>query len=126
MAGRKKNYLEFVPVHNPKYRWEEKESGLVTVTVVHTGFYNWLAQKLFHTPVYSDIDLDTFGSFVWKQINGDRSVYEIAALVKAEFGKQAEPLYERLVKYVQILRNNRFVLFQKELKPIDTVDHTRG
>lgn len=118
MAKQKKNYLELVPFKNPKYHWEEKQNGLVTVTVVHTGFYNRLAQKLFHTPAYSDIDLDAFGSFVWRQIDGERSVYDIAALVKAEFGKKAEPLYDRLVKYFQILKNNSFVSFRKEGKPI--------
>ena len=32
--------------------------------------------------------------------------------MKAQFGAQAEPLYDRLVKYMQILRNNRFILFR--------------
>ena len=114
MAKQKKNVLEFVPVRNPKFHWEEKESGLVTVTVVHTGFYNRLAQKLFHTPPYSDIDLDTFGSFVWKQIDGGRTVYDIAMLVKAEFGQKAEPLYPRLVTYFRTLRNNRFVQWRSQ------------
>lgn len=78
------------------------------------GFYNRLAQKLFHTPPYSDIDLDTFGSFVWKQIDGGRTVYDIAMLVKAEFGQKAEPLYPRLVTYFRTLRNNRFVQWRSQ------------
>jgi len=32
--------------------------------------------------------------------------------VKAEFGDRAEPLYDRLVKYLQILRNNDFIRFK--------------
>lgn len=111
--AKQKNVLEFVPVKNPKLSWEEKESGLVTVTIRHTGFYNRLAQTLFHTPPYSDIDLDTFGSFVWKQIDGDRSIHEIAQLVKAQFGQKAEPLYPRLVTYFRTLKNNRFVQWRK-------------
>ena len=31
--------------------------------------------------------------------------------MKAQFGEKAEPLYDRLVKYMQILHNNRFILF---------------
>jgi hypothetical protein len=120
MAKREKNYLEFVPSRNAAYRWAEKETGLVTVTVPHTGLYNRMAQKFFHTPPYSDIDLDEFGSFVWKQIDGERSVYEIAALVKAAFGDRAEPLYPRLVEFFKILKNNRFVSFAKDMKPIAT------
>ena len=36
---------------------------------------------------------------------------DIALLVKAEFGQKAEPLYDRLVKYMQILRNNGFIRY---------------
>lgn len=118
MAGRKQNYLEFVPIQNPRYHWTEAKNGMVTVTMPHTGFYNRLAQKLFHTPAFSDIDLDTLGSFIWRQIDGEQSVYDIAARVKEEFGDQAEPLYERLVKYMQTLKNNGFVSLRKETKPI--------
>ena len=118
MAGRKQNYLEFVPIRNPRYHWTEAKNGMVTVTMPHTGFYNRLAQKLFHTPAFSDIDLDTFGSFIWRQIDGEQSVYDIAVRVKEEFGDQAEPLYERLVKYMQTLKNNGFVSLRKETKPI--------
>ena len=31
--------------------------------------------------------------------------------LKEAYGEKAEPLYDRLVKYMQILRNNRFILF---------------
>lgn len=51
------------------------------------------------------------GSFIFQRIDGQRTVGQIAELVKAEFGQQAEPLYDRLVKYMQILRNNGFTRF---------------
>lgn len=108
--AKKENYLDFVPVINDKNTWEEKD-GIVTVNMVNSGFYNALAQKLFHTPRISHIDLDKYGSFVWKSVDGKRSIYDIAELLKKEYGNDAEPLYDRLVKYMQILRNNRFVLF---------------
>ena len=31
--------------------------------------------------------------------------------LKEAYGERAEPLYDRLVKYMQILHNNRFILF---------------
>ena len=37
---------------------------------------------------------------------------ELSQRMKAQFGDGAEPLYDRLVKYMQILRNNEFILFQ--------------
>ena len=43
----------------------------------------------------------------------------LAQHMKDRFGDGAEPLYDRLVHYMQILRNNRFVLFagKDKVKP---------
>lgn len=112
MAAKKsENYLDYVPVINSKNGWDEKD-GIVTIHMVHRGFYAAVAQKVFHTPRVSHIDLDGYGSFLWKQIDGRRSIAQLAELMRGEFGKDAEPLYDRLVKYIQILRNNKFILFR--------------
>ena len=39
----------------------------------------------------------------WPLIDGVRSVMELADLQKAEFGEEVEPLYPRVVKYMQIM-----------------------
>lgn len=112
MAKKQKdNYLEYIPVYNPHNTWDEKNE-IVTIHMVHRGFYDKIAQKFFHTPRVSHIDLDAYGSFLWKQIDGEKTVGDLADIMKAQFGKDAEPLYDRLVKYMQILRNNRFILFR--------------
>ena len=80
--------------------------------VEHKGFYNTLAQKLFHTPRVSHIELERFGSFLWKEIDGEKTVGSLAECFKAQFGEEAEPLYERLVKYMGILYKGRFVLYK--------------
>ena len=114
MAKNKKNnnYLDFVPVINPQNQWSEDEAGVVTVHMVHRGFYAAIAQKFFHTPRVSHIRLDEYGSFLWKELDGRRTVGELAQRMKAQFGDGAEPLYDRLVRYMQILRNNKFILFR--------------
>lgn len=106
------NYLDFVPVVNTQNTWDEGEDGVVTIHMVNRGFYNRLAQKVFHTPKVSHIKLDEYGSFLWKRIDGVRTVGDLAEGMKMQFGEKAEPLYDRLVKYMQILHNNRFVLFR--------------
>lgn len=105
------NYLDYVPVTNPGNNWDEKD-GIVTIHMIHRGFYAKIAQKFFHTPRVSNIDLDGYGSFLWKQIDGERTVGELAKRMQSQFGEDAEPLYDRLVQYVQILRNNRFILLR--------------
>ena len=113
MAGKKqKNYLDFVPIINPRNDWSQDDQGVVTIHMIHRGFYAAIAQKFFHTPRVSHIKLDEYGSFLWKEIDGTRSVGDLALQMKERFGDGAEPLYDRLVKYMQILRNNQFILFQ--------------
>ena len=106
------NYLDFIPIINPQNDWSVGEDGIVTVHMVHRGFYAAIAQKCFHTPRISHIRLDEYGSFLWQEMDGIRTVGALAQRMKEQFGDGAEPLYDRLVKYMQILHNNRFILFQ--------------
>ena len=111
MAKKKENYLDFIPVVNGQNTWDRGEDGVVTIHMVNRGFYKTLAQKLFHTPRVSHIKLDEYGSFLWMRIDGVKTVGQLALELKEAYGEKAEPLYDRLVKYMQILRNNRFILF---------------
>ena len=112
MAKKQDNYLEFIPAISEKNSWDKDETGKVTIHMVHRGFYAAIAQKFFHTPRVSHIKLDKYGSFLWKEIDGKRTVGQLAQRMKEQFGERAEPLYDRLVHYMQILRNNQFILFQ--------------
>ena len=106
----KKNYLDYIPVISEKNTWSE-ENGTVTIHMVHRGFYAAIAQKFFKRPRVSHIALDEMGSFIFPLIDGQRTVGDIAELVKAQFGEAAEPLYNRLVQYMKILHNNGFIRY---------------
>lgn len=119
MARNKKNeqnYLDYVFEKNPKYEWKEKEDGMVCIIVEWKGFYNKIAQKVFRKPRKSEIAMDALGSFVWKQLDGERNLYEVAQLVEAEFGEKAKPVYERLIKFVEIMRDNKYVQLKEGKK----------
>ncbi len=105
------NYLDYIPVYHPDNTWDEND-GKVTINMVHKGIYDKIAQKLFHRPRVSHIDLDEYGSFLWQQIDGKKTIGELAVDFKAQFGEKAEPLYDRLVHYMQVLRNNHFILLK--------------
>ena len=109
----KKNYLDFVPIYSNKITWSQKDD-IVVVDIHHRGFFPWIAQKFFKKPKVSHITLDKLGSFIWLKINGTSTVFDIANCVKERFGEDAEPLYPRLIKYMQILKNNNFINFVKE------------
>ena len=103
------NYLERRPIRPERIRWSADEEGIVTLDIENTGFFNRVAQKLFKKPKVSHIHLDKLGSFVWPLIDGEKDIVALGVLVKEQFGEEAEPLYERLAKYFQILESYSFV-----------------
>lgn len=109
----KRNYLDFVPVKNPSLPWREDEEAIVTVEVTHRGIAAKVAQVAFNRPKVSQIRMDTFGSFVWKEIDGEQTIYQIGQKVKEQFGKEAEPLYERLIAFFRILIDNKYITYKK-------------
>jgi len=55
------------------------------------------------------IRLDNYGWGVWKLINGKRDVRTIGRLLSGRFGKEIEPLYPRLAKFLAYLQNLKLV-----------------
>lgn len=106
----KKNYIDNVPKIND-IKWEVLENGIVEITVENTGFYNTVAQKLFKRPRYSFIKLDEYGSFVWQQIDGKKTIYEIGKELGENHKGASTQLYERLAKYFAILERNKYIVF---------------
>lgn len=109
----KENMLDYIPVMNKEYTWKTNKKGRVVVSRANKGLFNRIAQVVFGRPKVSHIDLDEFGSFVWIYIDGSNTIYDISIMVKEHFGEKAEPLYDRLIKYFQILQNHKFVTLQK-------------
>ncbi len=103
------NYLDLIPVFHEAYRWDQNEEGMVTIYIENKGLMNRLAQRLLHKPEISQVHLDEMGSFIIPLIDGEKSVNDIALLVKEHFGDKAEPLYNRLVTYMHTLESCRFV-----------------
>ena len=93
------NLLDYVPRIPEKLNWTEDDEHRVTVDVENKGVFNRIAQKCFGRPAVSHIALEQFGSFI----------YDIALLVKEEFGEDAEPLYDRLLAYFRTLQGHGFV-----------------
>ncbi|MBO5092982.1 MAG: PqqD family protein [Lachnospiraceae bacterium] len=107
----KENYLDYIPKRNILFPYKENKKKLIEIERKNKGLFNRIAQIFFRRPKVSYIELDAFGSFVWMQIDGQRSVYEIGKAVKEKFGQDAEPLYERLAKFLHILRSNDFIVY---------------
>lgn len=107
--NKSENYLERRPVRPAHISWSADEQGIITLDIANTGFFNRLAQKFFRKPKVSHIHLDEMGSFIWPLLDGEKDIIALGILVKEHFGEKAEPLYERLAKYLQILESYSFI-----------------
>lgn len=108
------NLLALIPVMNSELKWRINEEGNVQMVIPRTKMLDTIVRKFIKTPETMVIDLDEMGSFIWNQIDGKKSVGEIAIHLKEEFGEMVEPLYERLGIYLNILRNNKWIELNKE------------
>lgn len=104
-----KNYLDYVPVRNKEYTWEVVEDNIVEISVVNKGFFNTIAQKFFKAPKFSKIKLDKYGSIVWKAIDDKRDIGDVAQEVRSYFDDEEKVFYSRLIKFFQILKENKFI-----------------
>ena len=103
MAKKKDNYLDYIPRPNTLFECNKNKDGKIEIKMHNKGVFNKIA-------------LDEFGSFVWEQMDGKKTIYEIGTLVKERFGDKAEPLYERLSQYIKILHNNHFIVYENKLR----------
>lgn len=107
------NYLERKPLRKEGLSWKQDENNQITLEVENTGLFNKIAQKFFKKPKVSYVHLDENGSFLWPLLDGEKSIIDLGVLVKEHFGEKAEPLYERLAKYMKILESYNFIEFKK-------------
>lgn len=103
------NYLDYIPQKSGDFKWLDKEDGVVQIIINRDSLFERIVRKLFFTPENYKVDLDKIGSFIWLQIDGQNNLYQIGELLKSEFGDDIEPLYERLIQYIKILKNNKFI-----------------
>lgn len=108
-----KNYLEKIPLRSERVDWKTEKDGSITLLIENTGWANRIAQKLFGKPKVSFVHLDEMGSFLWPKLNGEMSIIELGEITKEKFGEKAEPLYERLARYLEILKSYNFIDFKE-------------
>lgn len=85
----------------------EDESGIVTLWQPQDHKIQKLLRRLkLKIPEYTTLTLDEYGSFVIKQIDGATTVETIGIHLKEQFGSSVEPLYERLIPYMEYLAKN--------------------
>lgn len=105
----RKNYMDMIAIHTPKLRWHVLENGMVEISMVHRGFYDRIAQQVFHKPRVSRIMLDCYGSKLWLAVDGEHTVYDIVQYMIYAFPAEEDGMLERVVAFMRILQRQRFV-----------------
>jgi len=103
-------YLELIPVRNPKIQLKKIEDKYYLLIPMDSKL-DFLARKLHGD--YRRIELDEMGAYTWELCDGRRTVREIGKALKARFGEDAEPLYERLVTFLFELAKRYLVEFKR-------------
>lgn len=103
------NYFDKIPCHSDNIKWSVDNNGIVILETENTGFFKQITQKLLKKPKKTYIHLDVTGSYIWKLIDGNKTIIELSKMLEKQFGENAHPLYERLIKYFSILDSYHFI-----------------
>ncbi|KRL60802.1 PqqD family protein [Latilactobacillus fuchuensis] len=97
---------------NPTVQFELKK-GVVTIIRPQNHWIQRVLRKLhFKIPQNTTLTLDDYGSFVFRHINGQRSVYQIGQALEGQFEEAGDYLYERLLVYLNHLDQNEHLVQQ--------------
>jgi len=107
------NFLMLVPQKSMRYQWKTDSQGLVEIIIPRETLLDKMVRMFIDTPKVMRIHLDALGSCVWRAIDGRRNIHEIGMILEREFGEKVMPLYERLITYITILKNNKFIILDK-------------
>lgn len=81
--------------------YEVDKDDIVTILEKQDHKVQKFFRKLkFRIPEYKKISLDEYGSYVFLQIDGKKTVKDIGEDLEVKYGEKAHPLYERLLLFL--------------------------
>ena len=104
------NLLEIAPARCAE--WEEVDDRVIVIRPrpTSTGARLLLDRFLFELSA-KRIRLDEIGSFVWRQLDGEHTVGEIASQLRGQYGDRLESIEDRLGKLIWSFRREEFVMY---------------
>jgi hypothetical protein len=99
-----RNLYELKPVRLQE--WEEDAEGRVTILVpkFRKGWLARVLQPRLAKP-HVRVQLDAYGSFFWICCDGETPVQKIGEKMMQRFGNDAEPVFDRLNRFLHQLEN---------------------
>ena len=106
------NTLDLTPVK----LYSEKINDEDLVTVIVPKFKNEFAKKFISPKLKSadfKLNLEKFGSEVWKNMDGKTKVGELVKILSEKFGDEIQPAVDRVSKYVFQLYEQKLISFKE-------------
>lgn len=105
------NLLDMVPVQTVE--WVRKSDNTITLKKLKTRnrLMQFLIQRMGRSLEFK-IHLDDYGSLVWENCDGSKTVHEIGERLKETHGEKIEPVYERLAAFMRILAAQKFIVYK--------------
>jgi len=87
--------------------YEVSTDNIVTILEKQDHKVQKIFRKLkFRIPGYKKISMDEYGSYIFLQIDGRKTVKNIGANLEANYGDKTYPLYERLLLFLNHIEVN--------------------
>ena len=85
--------------------WEEVDGRVVILRPRPTSRgLRGVLDRFFHRMSANRIRLDGVGRLAWRALDGERTVAEVANLLREAFGEKVEPAEERLGHFIWMMR----------------------
>ena len=112
------NFLDLTPIRDAEWI-EDEESGNIWIQVKKFKRPFW---ERFYTRLgakdHIDVKMDEYGSWVWRAIDGEKTVREIGNALAKEYKEKVEPVHPRVCQLMEILEGKKWVKF-KELETLE-------
>lgn len=106
--------LDLVYQLHAQLEYEIDDRRIVTVRRKQDHWIQRWARKLqIRIPAYRHTTLDDFASFVFLSIDGQKTVQRIGECVAEQYGEKANPLYERLLTFLNHIEKNEHYIVRK-------------
>lgn len=93
--------LDSVFKKSDEIEYQVDNNGIVIISEKQNHWVQNMFRKMkIKIPPYKNIELDEYGSYVFLQIDGKRNIEEIGQCLEKQFGNNVNPLYERLIMFM--------------------------
>ena len=104
------NLLDLKPVRVAE--WEEQGERVVVIRPKpEVSGLRGLLNRFFYSLAARRLRLDEMGSAGWRLLDGERTVGEIAKLLRQNYGERVEPAEDRFGHLVRVLRREDLVAY---------------